>query len=73
MNIVTKYNIGDRAVVDEVDLLVTIVGIRIEDVRVIYKVEYWMNGDVKVVDQWEEQLRDYIPRRERMSPLCDAK
>lgn len=71
MNIVTKYNIGDKAIIDEVDLLITVVGIRVEDVRVIYKVEYWMNGEVKVVDQWEEQLRGYTPKRG--SVLCDAK
>ena len=62
MILTTQFDIGQQVVINEIDLVATVVGFRVEDVRIIYKVEYWLNGEIKIVDQWENQLRSYTPK-----------
>jgi len=62
MDIHTLYDMSQQVEIKEVGLIGTIVGVRMEGLNLIYKLEYWMNGEVKVVDQDEWQLRLYTPK-----------
>jgi len=59
MIIETAYDINQMVVIKEIDLVVTVVGIRLEGKNLIYKCEYWVNGEIRVVDQDEWQLENY--------------
>lgn len=59
MIISTKFGLFDVVTINDVDIEATVVGIYIESIdQIIYELEYWHEGTIRVVKQFEWQLSD---------------
>jgi hypothetical protein len=56
MTITSKFNILDRVTIKEIESEARILKIQFDGLMVSYELEYWMDGNIKTVYLYEDEL-----------------
>jgi hypothetical protein len=57
MELNTKFDYYQKVIIKELNVSAKVVSIIYEGVKVIYKLEYWWNGEIKICYQNEDEIK----------------